>query len=190
MASMNFFYFPIEKAEVQLGWGQAMSRNWTGYNSYTEYLVGEDECVLDYFAYHEYGKTTFFMYPSDHMSEMFKDIIRNIDIWNLPSIKEQWPYFAKAYENGKNNTSGKVKLIDVKDAQTGEYCKVFAITFDKHIPFEPTYEYREAIHKLTEYAMSAVKEVLDDNGCLNIKGQLKSLIRGASPTYLLKKLFG
>lgn len=186
---MNFFYSPIENAEIQLEYGQMTSRDWTGHNSYSEFLVGEDGCVLDYFGYHHSGYTTFFMYPSDEMSEMFKDIIRNIDIWNFPSVKEQWPYFSKAYENGKNNVAGKVKIIDVKDAYTGDNCKVFAITFNRHIPFEPTLNYRQAIHQLAEYASTAIKEVLDDNGCLNLKGQIKSFLRGSSSYYLLKKLF-
>lgn len=186
---MNFFYFPIEQAELKLEFDQMTSREWSGYNSYTEFLVGEDGCVIDYFGLHHDGKTTFFIYPSDEMDEMYKDVIRHIDIWNFPSVKEQWPHFARAYENGKNDVSGKVKLTDARDAYTGGICKVFAITFDKYIPFEPTLAYRDAIHKLVEYASTAIEEVLNDNGCLNLKGFVKSAIRGSSKLYLLKKLF-
>lgn len=184
---MNFFYSSIENAEIQLEYGQMTSRTWTGYNSYSEFLVGEDGCVLDYFGYHHSGYTTFFMYPSDEMSEMFQDINRNIDIWNFPSVKQQWPYFAKAYENGNNNSDGKVKLIQITDAYTGDKVVVFAITFNKYIEFEPTLDYRNAIHSLANYSLDTIQEVLKDNGCLNLGGQIKSFLRGMSLSYLLRK---
>lgn len=187
MASLDFLYAPIEDSPVPLQFGQMVSRNWTGYNDYTEFCVGEDGCVLFYFAKHENGKTTFFMYPSDEMSEMFQDINRNIDIWNFPSVKQQWPYFAKAYENGNNNSDGKVKLIQITDAYTGDKVVVFAITFNKYIEFDPTLDYRNAIHSLANYSLDTIQEVLKDNGCLNLGGQIKSFLRGMSLSYLLRK---
>ena len=38
---MNFFYSSIENAEIQLEYGQMTSRAWTGYNSYSEFLICE-----------------------------------------------------------------------------------------------------------------------------------------------------
>lgn len=188
MASLDFLYANIEDSPVHLEFGQMVSRVWSGYNDYTEFCVGEDGCVLFYFAKHEYGKTIFFMYPSDEVSEMFKDIKRNIDIWNYPSVKQQWPHFSKAYENGKDNSDGKVKLIEVTDAYTGENVIVFAISFNKHIAFEPTLDYREVIHSLAKFSIETIEEVVKDNGCLNINGQIKSFFRGMSLSYLVRKL--
>jgi hypothetical protein len=64
-----------------------------------------------------------------------------------------------------------------------------AFTLNKHIEFTPTYIYREHILSLINFSANVIEEVVKDNGFLNGKGFFSSCMRGASRTYLVKKLF-
>ncbi len=193
MASLDFYYSPASSAPVKMQDGDFSNRHFTDthfYCDFFEYLVREGNDLLFYYCYHQgYNKTTFFIYPSKEMSDMFSQIIRNLDKWNLPSVKEQWPHFAKAYSNGEENMLDKIVLKKIPDWERyGREHIVFMITLSRRIEFEPTYTYREIIHKLVEFANMTINEVLDDNGCLNTQGQMKSFLRGAFDGFRLSKL--
>lgn len=195
METLDFYCVNVSNAPMKLEDGAYAKRTFTGtyfYQDFMEFMVREGDVVFMYYCYHpSSSKTTFFMYPSEKMSDMFGEIISYIDRWNYPSVKKQWPHFAKAYENGENDSEGKIMLKKIPNWESRwSHDVVFMLTLDKHISFEPTYEYREIIYKLVEFANKTVEEVLNDNGCLNINGMIKSFLRGAKDGSLLGRLFG
>lgn len=191
MEKLDFFITSHIEAPAKLEDGQFISRHFKGeYNEYREYCVREGDYVIYYYGYHKSGTTTFFVYPTDEISDMITDIVNNIDIWNEPSVQKQWPYFYKAYKNYKSLSTNKIKLLKINDSHSyNTQHMVFAFTLNEEIPFEPTYIYRQQIHELIEYATSAIEEIAKDDGCLNINGQIRSFMRGMSSRYLFRRLF-
>ena len=195
MSNWDFYYLPASQAPVPMDDGDYTHRKFTDtyfYDDFEEFLVRDGDALFYYYCYHpSSSKTTFFLYPSENMSDMFSDIITFIDRWNFPSVQKQWPNFATAYQNGESEQSNKILLKKIPNWQDyGKKDVVFMVTVDKWIDFEPTYLYREIIYRLVDFANEAINEVLNDNGCLNFEGQVKSFLRGAKEGSLLSKIFG
>lgn len=195
METLDFYCCNVSDAPIHLNEGQYTNRTYTKtyfYQDFTEFMVRDGDVVFFYYCYHpNSSQTTFFLFPSEQMSEMFSEIMRFIDQWNFPSVQEQWPHFAKAYKNGEDEGFDKIMLKKIPNwEKRGEEDVVFMVTLNKYIPFEPTYGYRELIYKLVKFANDTIEEVLDDNGCLNVKGMVKSFLRGAKDGSFWGRIFG
>ena len=191
MGKLDFFFTQYCDSELQLEDGQYVNRHFDGeYNEYTEYCIREGDCLIYYYACHRDDTTTFFIYPGDDLSDMIKDIVRHIDIYNEPSVAKQWPYFYKCFTNYKSGAINKFRLLKVQDAYISRsQHMVFALTISKHIKLESISAYYDQLAALVDFASKAMEEIQKDNGCLNMEGFFRSFIRGTSLRYLMRKVF-
>lgn len=192
MEYLDSFICPIEETEVKLGHGQYVSRTYNGrYGQFTEYAIRVEDYIVCYFCFKTNdGRNVIFLYHTDEFSSLMEEIIGYIDPWNLPSVKEQWPIFSCLYENGIEQENNRMCIAKIQEHDSKDKHRfVFAYITDRDINFEDTRSYRELVLSMIDYASQAIEEVSKDNGCLSLKGMLKSFWRGAREGRRIAKIF-
>lgn len=155
-----------------------------------EYSICQDGNTM--YLYHglRYGKSMIFLYPGENVSSMINDIDNFIDMWNRPSIKLQWPYFYKAYENGKQELINKISVRKISHFDDSSYkFWVIGIDFGKEIEDFSLWKYENIVGKLFEAADKIATEIIEDNGRLRPEEQLKTMGRGCSRFYTANELY-